>query len=115
IASQFRQFGLDPAGDPDASGAPGFVQRVPLQTMKFTESPTLRVTSGGQTRTWQYGRDLLTYFMRSPQASGDLQVINADDTPAQGAFAVVRLPASADRQKRQDVMRRARTARASGL
>lgn len=115
IGSQFRQFGLEPAGDPDASGAPGFVQRAPLQTVKFTETPTLRATAGGQTRTWQFGRDLLTSFLRSPQASGNLQIIDADGSPAKGAFALVRVPASADRQQRQDVIRRARTAGATGL
>jgi Zn-dependent M28 family amino/carboxypeptidase len=44
-----------------------------------------------------------------------LQVINADDTPAKGAFAVVRLPASADRMQQQAVTRRARSAGATGL
>lgn len=115
IGSQFRQFGLEPAGDPDASGAPGFVQRAPLQTVKFTETPTLRATTGGQTRTWQFGRDLVSYFLRSPQASGDLQIINADASPTKGAFALVRLAASADRQQRQDLMQRARAAGAAGV
>lgn len=115
IGSQFRQFGLEPAGDPDASGAPGFVQRVPLQSVKLKEAPALRSTVGGQTRTWEYGRDLLVSLMRAPQVAGELQVINADETPAKGAFALVRLPAAADRQKRQDVTRRARMARAAAV
>lgn len=110
IGSQFRQFGLEPAGDADASGAPGFVQRVPLQSVKFAEAPTLRATSGDETRTWQYGRDLLVSFLRSPQASGELQVMNADDNFKRGSFAIVRLLESADRQRRQEVMRRARAA-----
>jgi aminopeptidase YwaD len=112
IGSQFRQFGLEPAGDPDASGAPGFVQRVSLQSLKFKEAPVLRASAGGQSRSWAYGRDLLVSSMRGPQVTGELQVINADETPTKGAFAVVRLPASADRQQRQDVTRRARFARA---
>src|SRR3982750_3136877 len=64
IAAQFRQFGLEPAGDPDASGAPGFVQRVPMQSMKFTEAPALRVVGRTEARTWQFGRDLLVSNMR---------------------------------------------------
>ncbi|MCU1264327.1 MAG: hypothetical protein JWM21_645 [Acidobacteria bacterium] len=115
IGSQFRQFGLEPAGEPDASGAPGFVQRVPLQVLKFQERPMLVAMVGSQARRWEYGRDLLVSVMRGPQVNGDLQVIDADDTPAKGAFAVVRLPANADRQKRQDVTRRARLARAAAL
>jgi Peptidase family M28 len=115
IGSQFQQFGLEAAGDPDASGARGFVQRVPLVSSKFTEAPVLRVTSGAQSRAWQYGRDLLTSFLRAPNTTGELQVIAAEDTPAKGAFAVVRLPADADRTKRQDIMRRARMAQAAGI
>ena len=34
IGSQFRQFGLEPGGDADGSGNKGFVQRVPLDTMR---------------------------------------------------------------------------------
>jgi hypothetical protein len=115
IGSQFRQFGLEPGGDADASGAPGFVQKVSLKTVKFTDAPALHATSAGQTRTWQYGHDFLTSFLRSPEASGELQVIGADDTPAKGAFAIVRFASETDRQKRQDIQRRARSARAVGL
>src|ERR1041385_652437 len=32
IGSQFRQFGLEPGGDPDSAGNKTFVQRVPLQS-----------------------------------------------------------------------------------
>src|SRR5215467_10166657 len=35
IGSQFRQFGLDPGGDADGTGNKGFVQRVPLESVKF--------------------------------------------------------------------------------
>src|SRR6476646_12263104 len=41
IGSQFQQFGLEPGGDADASGAKGFVQRVSLESAKFTEAPML--------------------------------------------------------------------------
>ena len=46
IGSQFRQFGLEPGGDTDTAGNKGFVQRVALESSKFTEAPTLTVTSG---------------------------------------------------------------------
>jgi len=115
IASQFRQFGLEPAGDPDASGAPGFVQRVPMQSMKFTEAPTLRVIGGTETRSWQFGRDLLVATMRGAKVAGPLQVGDADAALSKGAFVLVRIAADADRQKRQDVARRARAARVAAL
>src|SRR5215467_5032051 len=37
IGSQFRQFGLEPAGDKDATGQQSFVQRAQLSSSKFTE------------------------------------------------------------------------------
>ena len=40
IGSQFRQFGLEPGGDADGAGNKGFVQRVGLQSSKFTAAPT---------------------------------------------------------------------------
>ncbi|MDX6612078.1 MAG: hypothetical protein QOD75_1264 [Blastocatellia bacterium] len=115
IGSQFQQFGLEPAGNSNASGARGFVQRVPLQGLKFTEAPVLTATAGGKTRTWVYGRDLLVSFLRVPRTAGALQVIEADATPAKGAVALVRLPAGADRAKRQEITRRARTAQAAAI
>ncbi len=115
IAAQFRQVGLEPAGDQDASGAPGFVQRVPLQSLKYKEAPALTATTGGATHRWEHGRDLLVSLMRGSQVSGDLQIINADETPARGAFVVVRTPSDATRQSRQDITRRARTAGAVAI
>src|SRR5262245_45676973 len=59
IGSQFRQFGLEPAGDLDSTGQKGFVQRVALSSAKFTEAPTLTVSAAAETKRWQFGKDLL--------------------------------------------------------
>jgi hypothetical protein len=115
IGSQFGQFGLEPAGDADGAGNRSFVQRVPLQSVKFTEPPVLIVTSGSNTHKWQYGRDFVVSFLRAPRISGELQVIEASATPAKGAIAVVKLPETADQQQRQDVVRKARGAQAAGV
>ena len=115
IGAQFHQFGVEPAGDAAASGERGFVQRVALEGLKFTEAPVLHATSGGQTRSWQYGRDLLTTFLRVPQTAGELQVIDAEATPAKGAVALVRLPPNADTQTRQAIIRKARMAQAAAV
>ena len=112
IGSQFAQFGLEPGGDADASGNKGFVQRVVLETSKFTEPPAFTVTSGGNTHKWQYGRDFLVSFLRAPRISGQLQVIDASGTPAKGAIVVAKLPATANQQQRQDMLRKARLAEA---
>src|ERR1700752_938285 len=75
IGSQFRQFGLEPGGDADGSGSKGFVQRVPLESSKFTEPPAFTVTAGSNTHKWHYGRDFLVSFLRAPHITGELQVI----------------------------------------
>jgi hypothetical protein len=108
IGSQFRQFGLEPAGDTDSAGNKSFVQRVPLESAKFVEPPTLTVTSGNNTQKWQYGRDFLVSFLRSPKVSGELQVTEAAGTFTKGAVVAVKLPEDATPQQGQDVARKAR-------
>lgn len=112
IGSQFRQFGLEPGGDADATGNKGFVQRVALESAKFTEAPAFTVTSGSNTHKWQFGRDFLVSFLRAPRITGELQVIEASGTPTKGAVVVAKLPATADQQQRQDMIRKARFAEA---
>ena len=108
IGSQFRQFGLEPAGDTDSAGNKSFVQRVPLESAKFVEPPSLTVTSGGNTQKWQYGRDFLVSFLRSPKVSGELQVTDAGGTFTKGAVVAVKLPDEAPhQQQRQEIARKA--------
>lgn len=114
IGSQFHQFGLEPGGDADTAGNKGFVQRVPLESVKFTEPPLFTVTSGNDTHKWQFGRDFIVSFLRAPQVSGEVQVIEPSATPAKGAIAVVK-SAEVTPQQRQDLVRKARVAQAAGL
>ena len=107
IGSQFRQFGLEPAGDTDSNGNKSFVQRVPLESAKFVGPPTLTVTSGSNTQKWQYGTDFLVSFLRSPKASGELQVAEPGGTFTKGAVVAVKLPDGANQQQRQEVVRKA--------
>jgi Peptidase family M28 len=115
IGSMFQQFGLEPAGDVDASRNQGFVQRVPLETSKFISAPVLRAAKGGIAKSWEYGRDFLVTGMRVPRIDGELQIIDGDKTPAKGAIAVIRLPSGADPQQRQQAIRVARAAQASAV
>jgi|ERR1700752_114918 len=115
IGSMFRQFGLEPAGDADASGNKTFVQQVKLESAKFTEAPSLEVTWGNNTQKWQFGRDLSVSFLRAPKITGDLQVIDADGTPSKGAFVAVKLPDGTDPQKRQELARKVRAAKAAAI
>jgi len=107
IGSQFRQFGLEPAGDTDSAGNKSFVQRVPLESAKFVEPPTLTVTSRGNTEKWQFGRDFLVSFLRSPKISGELQVAEAGDEFTRGAVVAIKLPEDTSQQQRQGIARKA--------
>jgi hypothetical protein len=107
IGSQFRQFGLEPGGDADSAGTKGFVQRVSLESSKFTEAPTLTVTSGTNVQKWQFGRDFLTSFLRAARISGDLQVAEPAGSFTKGAIVAVKLADGATPQQRQDVTRKA--------
>lgn len=112
VGSMFRQFGLEPAGDTDASGAKGFVQRVALETTKITDAPTLTAGTGSNVKKWQFGRDFLVSFLRAPRISGELQLVEGEATPSKGAIALIRLPEGANQQKRQEIIRKAFTAAA---
>ena len=114
IGSQFRQFGLEGGGDADTAGNKGFVQRVPLETVKFTAAPTFSVTSASATHKWEFGRDFLVSFLRSPRISGELQILDASATPVKGAIAVFKLPETAPQNQRQDAIRQAFSAGAAG-
>ena len=107
IGSMFHQFGLEPGGDADASGIKGFVQRVPLESSKFTEPPAFTVTAGGNTHKWQFGRDFLVSFLRAHKISGELQVIEPSGTPAKGAVVVIKMPEKANQDERRAAMMKA--------
>ncbi|HET9478713.1 MAG TPA: M20/M25/M40 family metallo-hydrolase, partial [Pyrinomonadaceae bacterium] len=107
VGSQFRQFGLEPAGDVDSSGNKGFVQRVSLETSRFTEPPTFTVTSGSNTHKWKYGRDFLVSALRASRISGELQVIEPTGTPAKGAIVVIKLAETNHPEQRRNLMMKA--------
>jgi aminopeptidase YwaD len=115
IASQFRQFGLEPGGDTDSAGNKGFVQRVGLESRKFVAAPTLTVTSGSNVQKWEYGRDFLLAFLRAPQISGELQVAEADGQFKKGAIVAVKLPEGATQEQRQAILMKAFTAGSSAV
>ena len=105
IGSQFRSFGLEPGGDADSAGNKDFVQRVTLESTKFSAPPSLTVTAAGNTQSWQFGRDFLVSFLRATKITGDIQVIDDTGTPAKGAVVVFK--SISDPQKRQQTVMKA--------
>ena len=113
IGSQFRSFGLEPGGDADASGNKDFVQRVMIESTKFSAPPSFTVTAGTNTQTWQFGRDFLVSFLRATKITGDIQVIDATGTPTKGAVVVIK--SLDDLQKRQQTVMKAYEAGAAAV
>jgi len=114
IGSKFRQFGLEPGGDTDSSGNKDFVQRVVLESTRFSGPPSLTATAGSNKQTWQFGQDFLVSFVRATKITGDLQVIEPSGTPAKGAIVVFK-SWEGDERQRQEAFIKARNAGAVGV
>jgi aminopeptidase YwaD len=113
IGSQFRSFGLEPGGDADSSGNKDFVQRVALESTRFSAPPSLTVTAGANTQKWQFGRDFLVSFLRATKITGNIQLIDASGTPAKGSVVVIK--SLSDPQKRQQTVMKAYEAGAAAV
>ena len=111
MGSQFRQFGLEPAGDADTNGHKSYVQRVSLESSKFTAAPTLTAS----TQKWQFGKDFLVSFLRASKITGPLQVTEPGGTFSKGAIVAVKLPENATQQQRQEVLLKARTSSSAAV
>lgn len=92
IASEFRRYGLEPAGD-----NAGFVQAVELVKNTVTAPPVLSFASdeaAGRATSWTHGKEMIVVAMASARLSGPLQKLDAtrdDSTQAIKRGAVVLL------------------------
>jgi len=100
IGSQFRQFGLEPAGDKDATGQQSFVQRALLSSSKFTEAPTFTWNAVGVLRgsdpTASKEAIMLSAHLdhlgiNENAAPGSDAIFNGADDDASGCVAVLEL------------------------
>ena len=75
VASELRQYGVEPAGD---NGS--YIQHVPTMQRQFVSPPQLRITPPGSTEpiTWDYGKDFLAVFLTQTEFSGPLRRLDAD-------------------------------------
>src|SRR5271154_1027861 len=75
VASELRQYGVEPAGD---NGS--YIQHVPTVQRNFVSPPQLRITSPESTEpiTWDYGKDFLAVFLTQAEFSGRLRKLDAD-------------------------------------
>jgi len=99
IASQLRQFGVEPAGETDASGKKTFIQTIKMTRNAFAETPNLTYAANGLTVTLEPGKEMVVLRMNSAQARGELQKISSDGKPKSGAIVFVKLREGEDQQK----------------
>ncbi|HEX8131801.1 MAG TPA: M20/M25/M40 family metallo-hydrolase [Pyrinomonadaceae bacterium] len=90
IASQLRQYGVEPAGDAGAAGQKSFIQTVTLTRQAFADAPALTFNAaGGGERRWVHGREMLATRITAGQLKGALQKLRAGEKPAAGAFVLM--------------------------
>jgi Peptidase family M28 len=94
IGSQLQQFGVEPAGEPDAQNNPTYLQTVSITRNSFSENPKISYAS----KTLDYGKDFIALRVGAGQMSGSLQKITLDEKPRAGAVAFVKLQPTDDAQ-----------------
>ncbi len=100
IGSQLQQFGVEPAGETDASGNKTYLQTVNITRNTFAENPKLKYTANNSSVTLEHGKDLLVLRMNAAQISGGLQKLNSlDAKPKAGAIVFVKFNEGADMSK----------------
>ena len=98
IASQLQQFGIEPAGETDASGKKTFIQTVNIARNSFAESPKLNYAANNSTVSLEHGKDMIVLRMNAARISGGMQKLNTDGKPKSGAVVLIELREGEDSQ-----------------
>jgi aminopeptidase YwaD len=96
VGAQLRQFGIEPAGDTDATGQKTYIQTVDLTRPAFASAPTLSLGAGGAARKWTHGQEILVARVSALRVTGALQKLEASQSPKPGAFVLLGADAGAD-------------------
>jgi aminopeptidase YwaD len=85
VASQLRQYGIEPAGDDG-----GYIQRVPAIQRNIVSPPRLTISPPGSAEpiAWEYGKDFLAVVLTQTDFSGPLRKLNVDELNGTGNPAV---------------------------
>ena len=92
IASQLRQYGIEPAGDANATaGAEGlsFLQTIALTRQGFAAAPALNFSTNGAEKRWTHGREMLVARIAAAGLKGPLQKLGAGEKPTAGAVVLL--------------------------
>lgn len=98
IASQLRQFGVEPAGETDASGEKTYIQTVDITRNSFDEAPKLSYKANNQPVVLENGKEIVVLRMNAERIEGAFQKINLDEKPKAGSVTFIKLRASDDVQ-----------------
>ena len=90
IASQFRQFGLEPGGDTDSAGNKDYVQQVPATERSKATWNAIGVLRGSQPREAIMLSAHLDHLGVNESLTGD-KIFNGADDDASGSVAVLEL------------------------
>lgn len=88
IGSQFMQFGLEPAGEKDASGNQTFVQTVDVAGRSYLQDWKI---SGELGNSIVLGKDIGFFSVSSKQISGELQKLKLGEKAKSGAVVLLML------------------------
>ncbi len=89
LASQMKQFGIEPAGDKDALGKTTFIQTVNMSRNSFAEPPKILSFSRGKNVSFVHGKEMIVLRLSAEKVGGKLQKIAVGEKPAKGAIAFV--------------------------
>ncbi len=100
IGSQLQQFGVEPAGETDASGNKTYLQTVNITRNSFAGNPALTYKIKDANVTLEHGKELLILRMNAAQISGNLQKMTSlDAKPKTGAIVFIKLKEGEDSSK----------------
>ena len=91
IASQLRQYGVEPAGEADAAGNRTFFQSISLTKHEFAAPPVL--SAGGLK--YAHGNQVAAALLSSAQVSGPLQKLKSGDMATKGSVVLLDLTENA--------------------
>ena len=100
IGSQLQQFGVEPAGETDASGKKIYLQTVNITSNSFAGNPKLTFKTNDSSVSFEHRKELLILRMNAAQISGNLQKITSlDAKPKTGAIVFIKLKEGEDSSK----------------
>jgi hypothetical protein len=88
IGSQFMQFGLEPAGEKDASGNQTYVQTVEVAGRKYLQDLKILGDAG---KSIMFGKDLAAFSISAKEISGELQRAKFGDTAKKDSIVLITL------------------------